>query len=167
MLLTGVPLKANWATSVIQSLCSVMSKIPSLSSSKSITSLIPSLSESVHAFIVFDNAKLQVYLPLNSPLPAVVSRPSANPLVPQGVTAIAFGLVVVVVRPLTLLATLPESKLPVTPASIASVQPSPSESKSKLLGTPSLSVSQATTCCTLISSIRKSSPVLLFPKEFV
>ena len=50
-------------------------------------------------------------------------------------------VVVVVIAPLTPFFTVPEFKVPLTPASIASVHPSPSESKSNLLGIPSLSVS--------------------------
>ena len=49
--------------------------------------------------------------------------------------------VVFVNEPLTLLIKVPESKVPDTPASFASLQPSPSESKSNRFGIPSLSIS--------------------------
>ena len=79
-----------------------------------------------------------------TPLSAVVSKLFANPLVPYKPAAIALGNVFVEVTfPFTPFLTEPEFKVPVTPASTASVQPSPSESKSNLFGIPSLSVSRS------------------------
>ena len=51
-------------------------------------------------------------------------------------------MVVVVVDPVAKLTMLPVFNVPVTPASLASEQPSPSESKSNWFGMPSLSKSQ-------------------------
>ena len=51
-------------------------------------------------------------------------------------------VVVVTAPPLAPFFTSPVRKVPGTPASLASVQPSPSESKSNWLDKPSLSVSQ-------------------------
>ena len=68
---------------------------------------------------------------------------------------------------LVVLIKVPDVNVPFTPDSFASGQPSPSESKSNLLRIPSPSRSSHPTFLTPISSIRKSSPVLLFPAVFV
>ena len=81
-----------------------------------------------------------------TPLSVAVSKLFANPLAPYMPAAIALGVVVVeVTAPLAPFFTAPEFKVPLTPASMASVQPSPSESKSSLFGIPSLSVSRSAT----------------------
>ena len=69
------------------------------------------------------------------------SKPLAKPFAPNGPLTMASGVVVETVDPAERLTTLPEFKVPVIPASFASVQPSPSESKSKLFGLPSPSKS--------------------------
>ena len=53
----------------------------------------------------------------------------------------------------------PEDKVPVTPDSFASGQPSPSESRSKLFGIPSLSASQFVEIEIPAKPISSTSPV--------
>ena len=101
------------------------SKIPSLSSSKSSKSGTPSKSESKQPLIVASNALEYKYVPEYSPLSVAVSMELANPLLPY--------------KPLTVVAV---NKLTVLDSD-ASEHPSPSESKSRELGIPSPSKSQA------------------------
>ena len=100
----------------------------------------------MHALIELSQAKeTNARLEIEFPDSTGFSKLFAKPFAPKGPLTRAFAtfgvVAVVVVEPETRLTTLPAFNVPAIPASSASGQPSPSESRSKLFGMPSPSIS--------------------------